>query len=57
MTKPAGCFLQVLAVMVGLASVVMLTQPEVPPLIAGGLFVGALLLLYVGGKPARQRGR
>lgn len=55
LTKPAGCFLQILGVLVGLASLVMLTQPGVPPIIAGTAFVGALVLLYVGGKPARRR--
>jgi hypothetical protein len=55
MTRPAGCFLQVLGGIGLLLSAVMLTQPEVPPWLAGAALVGSLALLYAGGKPARRK--
>jgi membrane protein implicated in regulation of membrane protease activity len=55
MTKPAGCFLQLLGVGALIVGAIMLTQPEVPPFIAGMVFVGGIVLIYAGGRPARRR--
>lgn len=54
MTKPAGCFLQVLGATGLLTSAVMLTQPEVSPWVAGFALVCAALMIYAGGRPARR---
>jgi hypothetical protein len=55
MTKPAGCFLQLMGGIGILLSAVMLTQPEVPPWLAGAALVGSMVLIYAGGRPARRK--